>query len=232
MKKILFILLVIGSGIGILSYSKEKKLNDANQFKIEYESFNGEKNDYFQYRNLSIDLDNPFVYSSAKEIIQKIENKETFIVYFGDPECPWCRSVIEQAIKSANENDINKIYYVRIWNGFHQEKLRDVYTLKEGKAILKSKGTTEYYQLLSYFDHLLEEYTLTDEEGNIVKVNEKRIFVPGFILVKNGYASDLIQGISKKQESFNSPLDDEIVKEEKEIFDHFYSKMNSCFDAC
>lgn len=232
-RKLLFILFVLFGGMGLAFYRLEKReLSDAHQFKIEYESFNGKKNDYFQYRDLSIDEKNPFIYSSAEDIVERIENKETFIVYFGDPECPWCRSVIEQAIKSANDNDIFKIYYVRMWDGFHQEKFRDVYALRNGQAILKTKGSEAYYQLLKSFDHLLSEYTLSDEAGNSVDVMEKRIFAPNFIFVRDGYAEELVQGISSKQENFNMKLNEEIVKEEKDIFDHFYQKTNSCSAQC
>lgn len=231
--KILLILLLI---VGMMSLTacgnKKEKMSDALKFKEEYESFNGEKNDYFKYRNLSIKEDNPFVYTTAEDVVKKIENEETFIVYFGDPECPWCRSVIEQAIESANENSIEKIYYVRIWNGFHNEILRDEYELKDGKPIIKSKGTDAYYKLLEYFDKLLEDYTLTDENDNTVSVGEKRLFAPNFISIKNGKAEELIDGISEKQESFDSELSEEILKEENEIFDKFYLTTKLCTDKC
>ena len=138
MKKGLFLVFLLMGVISLSVYDmKEKNVSDSLKFKEEYEGFNGEKNDYFEYRNLSITEKNPIIYSSAEEIVQKIENKETFIVYFGDPECPWCRSVIEQAINSANENGISKIYYVRIWNGFHNEILRDVYELDKESPVFK-----------------------------------------------------------------------------------------------
>ena len=129
MKKIsvLFIALLLVCSVS----SCAKKNLDSKKFKEEYESFNDKKNDYFEYRDLDLDVKNPFVYSTDVEIVEKVENDESFIVYFGDPECPWCRSVIEEAIKSANENDIDKIYYVRFWNGFHKEIIRDVYELDE-----------------------------------------------------------------------------------------------------
>lgn len=231
--KILLILLLI---VGIISLTactnKKVSLTDAEKFKKEYESFNGKKNDYFEYRDLSINEKNPFVYTTAEDIVKKIENKETFIVYFGDPECPWCRSIIEQAVKSAIENSIDKIYYVRIWNGFHNEILRDVYELKDGNPTIKTKGTEAYYKLLKYFDKLLGDYTLTDESKNSVSVNEKRIFAPNFIYVKNGKAEELIEGISQKQESFNSELTEEVTKEEKKIFDNFYTNTILCSDKC
>lgn len=232
-KKILLILLLTVGIINLTACNNQKgKVADAEKFKEEYESFNGKKNDYFEYRNVSIDEKNPFIYTTAEDIVERIENKETFIVYFGDPECPWCRSMIEQAIKSANENDIEKIYYVRIWNGFHNEILRDVYELKEDNPVIKSKGTDAYYKLLNYFDELLEDYTLTDENENIVKVGEKRISAPNFISIKNGVAEELIEGISQKQKTYNSELTAEMIQDEKEIFDNFYAKTNMCFDKC
>ena len=50
-----------------------------------------------------------------------------------------------------------------------------------------------------------------DEEGNSVDVMEKRIFAPNFIFVRDGYAEELVQKVSSKQESFNMKLNEEIV---------------------
>ena len=86
--------------------------------------------------------------------------------------------------------------------------------------------------MLKYFDKLLSDYTLTDENKNTVSVNEKRIFAPNFIYVKNGKAEELIEGISQKQESFNSELTEEVIKEEKEIFDNFYTNTILCSNKC
>ena len=233
MKKGLFLVFLLMGVISLSVYDmKEKNVSDSLKFKEEYEGFNGEKNDYFEYRNLSITEKNPIIYSSAEEIVQKIENNETFIVYFGDPECPWCRSVIEQAINSANENSSSKIYYVRIWNGFHNEILRDVYELDKESPVLKVKGTVSYYKLLKYFDKLLQDYTLTNKDNKTIQVNEKRIFAPSFIYVKDGNPLQLVDGISKKQESYNSTLTEEILSEEKEIFDKFYQNTKACSNNC
>ena len=202
-----------------------KKNLDGKKFKEEYESFNDKKNDYFEYRDLDLEEDNPFVYSTDAEIVDKIENDESFIVYFGDPECPWCRSVIEEAIKSANENDIDKIYYVRFWNGFHKEIIRDVYELDENNApVLKEKGSDAYTKLLEYLDSVLKDYTLKDNDGNTINVGEKRIFLPNFVAVIDGEAKELIQGISENQESYNSELTKELIADEKKMFDEFFQK--------
>ena len=93
-----------------------KKESDAMKFKKEYESLNGtiREKDKQTIRTLSIDQDNPMVYSSCQDIIDRIENKETFIIYFGFSDCPWCRSSIETFIESAKENNITTVYYVDI----------------------------------------------------------------------------------------------------------------------
>ena len=54
--------------------------------------------------------------------------------------------------------------------------LRDVYELKDGKPTIKSKGTEAYYRLLEYFDKILEDYTLTDENKNTIKVSKYFFF--------------------------------------------------------
>ena len=225
MKKVLlfmFLTVIITASTGCPN-NREDALN----FKEEYESFNNKSNDYFAYRNLNVEKDNPIVYSTDEEIVKRIENKESFIVYFGDPECPWCRSVIEQAIKSAKENKIDKIYYVRFWNEFHTEKIRDVYELNDkNEPVEKTKGTDAYYKLLEYLDNVLKEYTLKDKEGNVINVNEKRIFLPNFVAIEKGKAKDLIGGISDKQESYNAELTEEVLKDEAKTFNDFFSKYN------
>lgn len=211
----------IATGCG----KKEVKNEDAIKFKEEYESFNGKKNDYFEYRTLNISEDNPFVFATDEEIVNKIENKESFIVYFGDPQCPWCRSIVEQAIKSAKENGIDKIYYVRFWNGFHEEKIRDVYELDENnKPKLKQEGSKAYPKLLKYLDSVLSDYTLKDKDGKEVNVGEKRIFLPNFVAVVKGEAKELIEGISEKQTKANDELTDEILKDEQKTFNTFFKK--------
>ena len=218
------IVLLLGAVTGC-GKKEEKKNEDAIKFKEEYESFNDKKNDYFDYRTLNISEDNPFVFATDEEIVKMIENKETFIVYFGDPQCPWCRSIIEQAIKSAKENGINKIYYVRFWNGFHEEKIRDVYELDENnKPVLKQEGSKSYPKLLEYLDNVLSEYTLKDKDGNAINVGEKRIFLPNFVAVVKGEAKELIDGISEKQTHYNGELTEEIITDEKQAFNNFFQK--------
>ena len=87
MKKIGLLMLVLS--IFLLTGCVDKN-SDAYKFKEEYESINGKKNDYNgkKYRKLTIPDDNVFVYATCKDIIEKMDKHETFIVYFGFKECP------------------------------------------------------------------------------------------------------------------------------------------------
>ncbi len=226
MKKIVLvlILLLIVTGCSFSGLNRNNK-EDAVKFKEEYEKLNDTKNaSGLTHRAITIDSTNPFVYTTAEEIVKKIENKETFYVYFGSAYCPWCRSVIEKVVEVANEKEINTIYYVDVWGGEdHTEVLRDVYALdEEGKPTRTHEGTEAYYQLLTYFDKVLSKYQLTDEEGNKVDTNEKRIGAPNFIYVKEGEAIKRETGISSKQTASRDELTEEMLTEEKEKLNTFF----------
>lgn len=222
-KRFIFILFIL---IGLFVITGCSNNKDSLKFKEEYESLNGTKTSYSDsnYRSVNISKRNPFVYSTADDILDMINNKETFYVYFGSSYCPWCRSVIEEAINSSIDNKIDKIYYVDIWDGFHNEILRDTYEIDSEGNVRKTKnGTDTYYKLLKKFDNVLEDYTLTDDSSYEVNVGEKRIFAPNFIYVENGKAKRSTTGISDKQSSSGDRLSKDILRDESKAFDKFFS---------
>lgn len=222
-KRFIFILFIL---IGLFVITGCSNNKDSLKFKEEYESLNGTKTSYSDsnYRSVNISKRNPFVYSTADDILDMINNKETFYVYFGSSYCPWCRSVIEEAINSSIDNKIDKIYYVDIWDGFHNEILRDTYEIDSEGNVRKTKnGTDTYYKLLKKFDNVLEDYTLTDDSSHEVNVGEKRIFAPNFIYVENGKAKRSTTGISDKQGSSGDKLSKDILRDESKAFDKFFS---------
>ncbi len=225
MKKTIFSLFVIGLVILCVTGCGNEPTKDAIKFKEEYETINGVTNSGgLEHRTLSIPKDNPFIYATGEEIVEKIENNETFYVYFGSSYCPWCRSVIERAIKVAKENNINTIYYVDIWDGDHVEILRDTYKLNDdGEPEVVFEGGEGYKDLLKYFDNVLGDYTLTDSDGNKVSVGEKRIFAPNFIYVEKGKSIKLISAISEKQKDSREELTKEILKDEENQFNKFFN---------
>lgn len=205
---------------------------DAINFKNDYESLNGKENKNGKiHRTITISKKNPFVTVEPKDIVQKIEDKETFYVYFGSKLCPWCRSVIEKATEVANDYEIKTIYYVDVWDDEGNEILRDEYSLDDnGKPKLEKEGTEEYKKLLKTFDELLRDYTITNDDGDKIEVGEKRIYAPNFIFVNKGKASKLITGKSDKQKDSREELTKEILADEQAAFEDFFAE--TCDESC
>lgn len=219
-KKILLGMVLVVIGILLVGCNKNTKALD---FKKEYEFLNGLKNkNGKEHRKVRIDDDNPYEKVSAKDIVEKINNKETFYVYFGDKLCPWCRSVIEKSIEVAKKNNIKKIYYVAIWNDLGEEILRDKYEIVDNELKKTIDGTKEYQELLKSFNEVLSDYSLTGSEGNKISTGEKRIYAPNFIYVEKGIVKKLVTGISDKQTDSREELSSDILTDEEEIFKDFF----------
>jgi len=208
MKKIIMIIVTL---LLLVGCSKEKEVEtDALKFKKEYESLNNEKTSYgdYYYRSINIDSDNPIIYKSANEVLKMIDNKETFALYFGFSDCPWCRSVIETLLEVSNDLDINNIYYVDIKN------IIDILELDDNNNIITTKeGSKDYYKLLDKLSNVLDDYTLTSNDGNEVNTNTKRIYAPNIVAVVDGVATKMTTGISDKQIDAFMELSDEIKNE-------------------
>ncbi len=233
MKKVILSLLVILSVFTLSSCGdKEVKNSDAIKFKEEYEKLNGEKNrNGVAYREVEIDEDNPFVYATAEKIQEKIDNKETFAVYFGFNSCPWCRSIITTLIEVADDLNIDKIYYVDVLD------IRDTYELNSKNKPEKTKdGSEGYNELITSLASVLSDYTLTTEKGKTVKVGEKRIYAPNLVSVVDGKAQKLNTGISEMQTDSMMELTDEMKKdtynEFKCVLDCLQEDAKVCQQGC
>lgn len=183
---------------------------DAIKFKEEYEKLNGtiREKDGKTIRSIDITKDNPFKYKTDDEIVQSINNKETFIVYFGFNDCPWCRSVVPTLIEVAKDLKIDDIYYVDV------KEIRDEIQLdSENKAVTKTKGSDGYYKLIEALDNVLDDYELKSDDGEKIKTGEKRIYAPNIVAVVDGKALKLTSGISSKQTDAYMELSDDIKED-------------------
>ena len=221
-KTIAIILIAVIAFIGLIFISKNIK--SGIEFKLDYEEINGKENSQGKvHREVSINKNNKFIKITPEELVKKVKNKETFYVYFGSRLCPWCRSTIEKADEISRKNKIDKIYYIDIWDSEGNEIFRDKYELDENNELkLVYEGTKAYKKMLKVLDNLLEDYTLTDSEGNSVEVGEKRIYAPNFVYIKKGKAVRLVTGISDKQQDSREKLTKEILKDETNIFNKFF----------
>ena len=183
------------------------KTTDAYKFKEEYESINNKDNGHGnKYRELNIPVDNPFIYQTPEELLERVDKKETFIVYFGFKECPWCRSILEELINSAKDKNVDKIYYVDV------KDIRDVKELDDENNIITTKeGNKAYMELVERFSEVLSDYTLTKDNEKI-STGEKRIYAPNIIAVSNGKAIQLEEGLPEDFTDPYSKLTDEVKK--------------------
>lgn len=208
-KSLLVIVLVMVFAVACAE-NKDNNKTDAIRFKEEYESINGEflENIGSTTREVSIPEENPMIYKTADEIVDAINNKETFVVYFGFKECPWCRSMISTLIQVANDLNVESVYYVDV------KDIRDTLTINEkGKVGVSKEGTEAYQELLVLLNDVLADYTLINEEGNSVETNEKRIYAPNVVAIKNGEALKLEMGISTSQTDAYQELTNDMKNE-------------------
>lgn len=223
----ILIILIVGGIFFFTTKNKSLSETDAIKFKTEYESLNGVTKNDKTIRSITIPDDNPFVYQTADEIVEKINNKETFAVYFGFPNCPWCRSVIPTLIEVAKQQKVDKIYYVDV------KDIRDTMELDEkNNPITTKKGSDGYYKLTEVLEEVLEDYTLTDKNKNTVKTGTKRIYAPNIVSIINGKATKLTTGISSKQTDAYMELTDEIKNDTKnqitEVLEEFTGNGGTC----
>lgn len=158
------------------------KLNstDGSKFKKEYEKLNGTKTESGQkYQTLKIPRSNKMKYSSMEEAIELLD-KGTGLIYFGMPNCPWCRTLVPVLINKAKCSCLENILYVDM------SEARNTYEIVDNYPSETKKAEKEYYELLEMLDDYLDSYTITDEDGVEHVLNEKRIYLPLVVAVKNG----------------------------------------------
>ena len=201
---------------------------DGIKFKEEYEKLNGKKNDQGKkYREITIDSKNKMVYKTTEEVLNLIDKKKSFVLYFGFDTCPWCRSVVPTLASISKELN-QEVYYIDV------KDIRDTFELDDdNKPKLVKKGSKDYSKLLEKLEPVLEDYTLTDSDNNEIKVGEKRIYAPSIVSVIDGKAKELTTGISDKQTDGYMKLTKEMEKDTynkiKKVLKQVSDKSNTCY---
>lgn len=230
-KLFMIIVTVLAAIVLVLNIQKVISNNsqtDDIKFKEEYEKLNGKKNDQGKkYREITIDSKNKMVYKTTEEVLDLIDKKKSFVLYFGFDTCPWCRSVVP-TIASISKELNQEVYYIDV------KDIRDTFELDDdNKPKLVKKGSKDYSKLLEKLEPVLEDYTLTDSDNNEIKVGEKRIYAPSIVSVIDGKAKELTTGISDKQTDGYMKLTKEMEKETynkiKKVLKQVSDKSNTCY---
>ena len=229
-KLFMIIVTILATVVLVLNIQKvisNNKQTDSIKFKEEYEKLNEEKNDQGKkYREITIDSKNKIVYKTTKEVLELMDKKKSFVLYFGFDTCPWCRSVVPTLASLSRELN-QEVYYIDV------KDIRDTFELDDdNNPKLAKKGSKDYSKLLEKLDSVLEDYTLTDSDNNEIKVGEKRIYAPNIISIIDGKAKELTTGISEKQTDGYMKLTKEMKKETynkiKKVLKEVKDKNNTC----
>jgi len=224
MKKLLCGLLIIFGLFMITGCSKET--TDGAKFKKEYEEYNGKTigETKYEYPTVEIDKDNAIKYASYDEVLELLTDG-TGVIYLGYSKCPWCRSAVPALLEAADEVGIEEIYYINMENERDEIKVKE-----DGTLELVKEGTEGYKKLLKRLDNILDEYTLTDVHGNTVSTNEKRIYVPLVIFVRDG---EIVGYHLDTVESQKNPFAGLDKKQKNELMDIYVSNMHKVLgDVC
>lgn len=230
-KLFMIIVTVLAATVLVLNIQKVISNNsqtDGIKFKEEYEKLNSKKNDQGKkYREITIDSKNKIVYKTTEEVLNLIDKKKSFVLYFGFDTCPWCRSVVPTLASISKELN-QEVYYIDV------KDIRDTFELDDdNKPKLVKKGSKDYSKLLEKLEPVLEDYTLTDSDNNEIKVGEKRIYAPSIVSVIDGKAKELTTGISDKQTDGYMKLTKEMEKDTynkiKKVLKQVSDKNNTCY---
>lgn len=230
-KLFMIIVTVLAAIVLVLNIQKVISNNsqtDGIKFKEEYEKLNSKKNDQGKkYREITIDSKNKIVYKTTEEVLNLIDKKKSFVLYFGFDTCPWCRSVVP-TLASVSKKLNQEVYYIDV------KDIRDTFELDDdNKPKLVKKGSKDYSKLLEKLEPVLEDYTLTDSDNNEIKVGEKRIYAPSIVSVIDGKAKELTTGISDKQTDGYMKLTKEMEKDTynkiKKVLKQVSDKNNTCY---
>ncbi len=193
---VIFILGVILLVLFIWSTGAFSKNSDATKFYSEYGSVSDIKeNNLYKY--------------ASKEQVLNILDHDTGVIYFGYSTCTWCKSMVSVLNDAAREAKVKEINYYDIKND------RDELVLNENNEIITEKqGTAFYRELLKELDDVLSPYLLKDSEGKEVDTEEKRIYVPLVVFVKEGEAVFAHQNTIESQDD---PMKKLTKKEEEEL---------------
>ena len=213
---ILILIIIIGA---ITTYILIQNSKDSYKFKKEYESYNNKSWEYEgkkgKYLNIEINKDNPIIYLNDENIVKELKEGDK-IIYFGFPDCNWCRAALPVLLKSAEENGVEKIYY------YDFGEVREAFEKNENNEKAKI-----YQQIIEFLD---SNITSTFESGT--KKGEKRLSAPTVVLMKDGKVSSFHYRTVESHQNYNKNLTTEEYNELYKIYEDMMIDLIMCTSDC
>ncbi len=211
MKKIKIVLSIFLILLSLAGCKPNKIKTDNIRFKEEYESINGQLNESGKtITSIEIDENNPIKYIEQDEVIEALING-THVVYFGWPECSWCRRALPVLIDAVNQYQGMRIYYFSI------KQAREDYDNGVGSELAKLYKEVSEVLLLSDVD--FAEISAVDENGVL------RIVASMIIFVKDGEIIGAHRRTVPSHFDSYEELTADQKNELKEIYNNFLQQM-------
>lgn len=201
----------------------QNKMTEQEKFKKEYESLNKyvDEDGTKKYPQVIITEDNKMVYANNQKVKEILKSK-TGVIYFGFPECPWCRNMVPVLIDAAKEANVEQIYYR------NNQKERDQKHLDtEGNVIVDDEGSEDYKELVTLLYSELSPYRGLSND------TIKRLYYPMVVFVKDGMILGSHIGTLESQTNPKEPLTKKQQSELKNIYLHYMKMLKEdCNQAC
>lgn len=229
---IIVLIVIIAGAFGVYAYKHKGEKTckteetDAIKFKREYEEYNDKNYDNGKpYFNIGLSNKNLFKYITEEDAV-KFLKEGTGVIYFGFPQCPWCRSLVPYLEEIGNDYGLKEIYYLNI------KDIRDTYKVENKKAVVDKKGSDSYYELLKLLDEYLSKFTIADEKNKVYDTGVKRLYAPTTVVVKKGKIVGFNEGTVDSQAKFVALTESEITQL-KEKLSNMFSQISSfvCTDT-
>ena len=146
----------------------------------------GEKADFSGYEGFQ-ETEHLFVNSDVKDLVNRIENKETCVAFFGFANCPWCNEALPilNELSKANQQTI-------------------LYVNTRPNSSVKSNTEIPDYDLL--LEAIGSTFSLDDE-------GKHHLYVPFVVFVKNGEVVYYHEGTTADHDATERKMTQEEVEE-------------------
>ena len=199
MRKFQAILLVFLT-LTLATACRAEEVTDAQKFEEEYEILNGQTtmDGEHVYATLDIPSNSQVEYVDLAQI-QDIVARGTGVLYFGFPECPWCRTLVPVLFEAIEATGYEgPVYYGNFVGERDKRSLDD-----SGNIVIEQEGSEAYQQLVATLYDWLGPYTGLNDD------TIKRIYFPTTVFVKDGQVVDVHLVTVDTQESGYDELTEE-----------------------
>lgn len=211
MRKINIIISILLMLISLTGCKPNQVKTDNVRFKEEYESLNGQLNENGKtITSIEINENNSIKYIEQQDVIEALING-THVVYFGWPECSWCRRALPVLIEAVNEYPGMRIYY---------------FTIRQARQDYENGVDSE---LASLYKEVSKVLLLSDVDfAGISEVDENgvlKIVASMLIFVKDGEIIATHRRTVPTHLDSYEELTDEQKNELKAIYDNYLKQM-------